>query len=76
MSEKTANDHALRVVDTVLKFFDIARLNSLIEYNTPTLMMKAGINTGPAVAGVIGSKKCDDAAFPSTPNVTGAGIAA
>lgn len=56
LTEKTSGDHALRVVDTVLKFFEAMEQHK-VRYNTPTLKMKAGINTGPAVAGVIGSKK-------------------
>jgi len=56
LTEKTAGDHALRVVDTVLKFFEALEQHK-VRHNTPTLTMKAGINTGPAVAGVIGSRK-------------------
>eukprot|EP01063_Lacrimia_lanifica_P037494 TRINITY_DN7712_c0_g2_i1.p1 TRINITY_DN7712_c0_g2~~TRINITY_DN7712_c0_g2_i1.p1 ORF type:complete len:1626 (+),score=608.12 TRINITY_DN7712_c0_g2_i1:325-4878(+) len=54
LTEVTQEDHPLRVVETVLYFFEA--LNSR-KQNSPQISMKAGINTGPAVAGVIGSKK-------------------
>eukprot|EP00756_Hemistasia_phaeocysticola_P007211 Hpha_TRINITY_DN14164_c0_g2::TRINITY_DN14164_c0_g2_i1::g.10508::m.10508 len=56
LTEKTASDHGLRVMDAVLHFFDALEEHK-IRNNTRSLTMKAGINTGPAVAGVIGSKK-------------------
>ena len=55
LTEKTKEDHTLRVVDTVLHFYET--LNQHNARHDTKLRMKCGINTGPAVAGVIGSKK-------------------
>ena len=56
LTEVTRENHALRVVETVLQFFETLQEHKE-KYNTPDLLIKAGINSGPAVAGVIGSKK-------------------
>eukprot|EP01062_Namystynia_karyoxenos_P079873 TRINITY_DN850_c0_g2_i2.p1 TRINITY_DN850_c0_g2~~TRINITY_DN850_c0_g2_i2.p1 ORF type:complete len:2536 (+),score=828.09 TRINITY_DN850_c0_g2_i2:91-7608(+) len=56
LTEKTSSDHALRVMDAVLCFFE-ALEDHKQRYEAAALTMKAGVNTGPAVAGVIGSKK-------------------
>eukprot|EP01062_Namystynia_karyoxenos_P079871 TRINITY_DN850_c0_g1_i1.p1 TRINITY_DN850_c0_g1~~TRINITY_DN850_c0_g1_i1.p1 ORF type:complete len:2505 (+),score=855.68 TRINITY_DN850_c0_g1_i1:97-7515(+) len=56
LTEKTSQDHALRVMDAVLCFFEALEEHK-VRYDAHSLTMKAGVNTGPAVAGVIGSKK-------------------
>eukprot|EP01065_Artemidia_motanka_P022059 TRINITY_DN26278_c0_g1_i1.p1 TRINITY_DN26278_c0_g1~~TRINITY_DN26278_c0_g1_i1.p1 ORF type:complete len:2477 (+),score=922.91 TRINITY_DN26278_c0_g1_i1:73-7503(+) len=56
LTEKTASDHGLRVMDAVLHFFEALEEHKT-RNNARSLSMKAGINTGPAVAGVIGSTK-------------------
>ena len=56
LTDVTIEDHPVRVVETVLQFFMYLTEHNT-KYHTPNITMKSGINTGPAVAGVIGSKK-------------------
>jgi class 3 adenylate cyclase len=50
-------DHAMRVVEAAFLFFESLRDYNIRHPNTNLLQMRLGIHTGPAVAGVIGTKK-------------------
>jgi class 3 adenylate cyclase len=56
LTAKTEADHPLRCMECSLLFFDSIHENN-VRQNTPNLTLRVGINTDPAVAGVIGSKK-------------------
>ena len=59
LTEATKPDHALRIVETVLQFFSCLQTHKS-KHGMPDLFLKAGVNTGPAVTGVIGSKVAYD----------------
>ena len=50
-------DHAMRVVEAAFLFFEALRDYNLRHPGNNPLQMRLGIHTGPAVAGVIGTKK-------------------
>ena len=50
-------DHAMRVIDASLFFFQILEEHNARHTNRKPLRMRLGVHTGPAVAGVIGTKK-------------------
>lgn len=56
LTKKTESDHPIRCMDCALLFME-AITESNVRHNTPNLTLRIGINTDPAVAGVIGSKK-------------------
>eukprot|EP01012_Entosiphon_sulcatum_P063860 TRINITY_DN9203_c0_g1_i1.p1 TRINITY_DN9203_c0_g1~~TRINITY_DN9203_c0_g1_i1.p1 ORF type:complete len:2124 (+),score=299.50 TRINITY_DN9203_c0_g1_i1:120-6491(+) len=54
---RKAADHALRVVEAGIHFYDALALHNKRYAETKPLRMRVGVNTGPAVAGVIGERK-------------------
>jgi class 3 adenylate cyclase len=55
------DDHAEAVAEFALDLLDIVsrfnKSNQLANLNRPTLAVRAGIHTGPVIAGIIGDKK-------------------
>jgi class 3 adenylate cyclase len=56
LTKKTEADHPVRCMECAIFFMEAIEDNNR-RNNTPNLMLMIGINTDPAVAGVIGSKK-------------------
>eukprot|EP00455_Lapot_gusevi_P017677 TRINITY_DN19516_c0_g1_i5.p1 TRINITY_DN19516_c0_g1~~TRINITY_DN19516_c0_g1_i5.p1 ORF type:complete len:359 (-),score=30.40 TRINITY_DN19516_c0_g1_i5:395-1471(-) len=56
LTKKTESDHPLRCMECALLFLEAMQENNA-RHNTPNLTQRIGVNTDPAVAGVIGSKK-------------------
>ena len=56
LTAKTESDHPLRCMESGILFFEALHEHN-VRHNTPNLTLRVGINTDPAVAGVIGSKK-------------------
>jgi class 3 adenylate cyclase len=50
-------DHAVRVVEAGIQMFGVLREHNARHSDRTPLAMRLGVHTGPAVAGVIGSKK-------------------
>eukprot|EP00760_Papus_ankaliazontas_P009727 PhM_4_TR14127/c0_g1_i1/m.90855 len=58
LSVQSKADHALRAVEAALQFFElVAEHFQRHNVDTKQLMLRVGCHTGPAVAGVIGSRK-------------------
>ena len=55
--DKKITDHALRVVEASLCFFESLEEHNERHPDRKALRMRLGVHTGPAVAGVIGTKK-------------------
>lgn len=55
--DQSVSDHALRVVEAGLMFFDALDEHNKRHPNRAPLQMRLGVHSGPVVAGVIGIKK-------------------
>eukprot|EP00656_Telonema_subtile_P039946 TRINITY_DN45026_c0_g1_i1.p1 TRINITY_DN45026_c0_g1~~TRINITY_DN45026_c0_g1_i1.p1 ORF type:complete len:395 (-),score=29.26 TRINITY_DN45026_c0_g1_i1:155-1339(-) len=56
LTKKTESDHAIRCMEAAMFFIEALEEHN-IRHRTPNIALRVGVNTDPAVAGVIGQKK-------------------